>query len=726
MISNLIPFYLFIYFAPSLLSTLRIDMEPVNFGYSTKNIPIAQPKEYLRCLIEKTESFLRRMRWKAFHFMNPTEPSTKETFGFKTTKSPAPIKELNNFENKMLTLIQNIEFKNSNCEFQNELSQDTKKIKKDNKLLIAADKTTNFYRVDSTSYNQLLKSSITKSYKKAPTNSADKIISEEKKIAKKLDLDNRIDALAEKDSFVTLKDHKPNFDNNPTCRLINPSKSEIGKISKKILQRINTKVIAATGFNQWKDTESVIKWYKDIPSKPTHSFISFDIVDFYPSISEDLLVKALNFASKYDEITDEEKKIIMQAKESLLFSGKEAWCKKSSNSHFDVTMGSFDGAETCELVGAYLLSKLSPKYGNKLGLYRDDGLAAFNETAKEIENIKKQICKTFGEHNLKLTIEANKKCVNYLDVTLDLRTESFKPYIKPGNIPQYINHNSNHPPSIIRNIPEAINRRLSNISSDKQSFESAIPPYQEALKKSGYDHQLAFNPQPPKEKHSRRRNVIWFNAPYSSNVATNIGHIFLQTIDECFPKTHPLNKLFNRNTLKLSYSCMPNISNIISSHNKAVLNEETHRNNTTVAKECNCRQKNTCPLNGKCQTEGIVYQATVTREDNKERETYVGLTETSFKTRYLNHTSSFRNAKRKSSTELSKYIWALKETDVNFSIKWNIMKQCKSYSNKTKRCNLCLYEKFIIIYHPELSSLNTRNELVSTCRHRKKHLLCNH
>ena len=136
---------------------------------------------------------------------------------------------------------------------------------------------------------------------------------------------------------------------------------------------------------------------------------------------------------------------------------------------------------------------------------------------------------------------------------------------------------------------------------------------------------------------------------------------------------------------------MPNISNIISSHNKAVLNEETHRNNTTVAKECNCRQKNTCPLNGKCQVEGIVFQATVTREDDKGRETYVGLTETSFKTRYLNHTSSFRNEKRKSSTQLSKYIWALKETDVNFSIKWNIMKQCKPYSNKTKRCNLCLY-----------------------------------
>ena len=70
------------------MSTLRIDMEPVNIGYSTKNIPVARPKEYLTCLIDKTESFLRRMRWKAFHFMNPTEPTTKETFGFKTIRNP--------------------------------------------------------------------------------------------------------------------------------------------------------------------------------------------------------------------------------------------------------------------------------------------------------------------------------------------------------------------------------------------------------------------------------------------------------------------------------------------------------------------------------------------------------------------------------------------------------------------------------------------------------------
>ena len=146
-------------------------------------------------------------------------------------------------------------------------------------------------------------------------------------------------------------------------------------------------------------------------------------------------------------------------------------------------MGSFDGAETCELVGFYLLSKLSPEYGNKIGLYRDDGLAAFDVTPREIENIKKKICKTFSDHNLKLTIEANKKCVDYLDITLDLRSGSYKPFTKPSNTLQYIHRNSNHPPSILRSIPEAINRRLSNISSDKQSFDSAISPYQEALKR---------------------------------------------------------------------------------------------------------------------------------------------------------------------------------------------------------------------------------------------------
>jgi hypothetical protein len=529
---------------------------------------------------------------------------------------------------------------------------------------------------------------------------------------------------------VTLKDHKPNFTNSPTCRLINPSKSEIGIVSKQILERINNKIIAATKLNQWKNTASVINWYKNIPNKSNQSFICFDINEFYPSISEELLRKALKFASKYDAITNEEENIIIQAKKSVVFNENTTWCKKDTKSLFDVTMGSFDGAETCELVGSYLLSKLlsdlSPKYKDKIGLYRDDGLAVFDEPPRKIEMIKKTICKIFRENNLKLTIEANKKSVNYLDITLDLRTETYKPFTKPNNETLYVHKQSNHPPSIIRNIPTGINKRLSNISSDKESFEAATEPYQKALQNSGYDHQLKFNSNPPKKTRSRSRNIIWFNPPYSTNVATNIGAKFLKLIEECFPIGHVLRKIFNKNTLKLSYSCMPNIKTIIASHNKSVLNKEQEKRNNTTADECNCRRKDECPLTGKCLTEGIVYQTTVTREDTMKCETYVGLTENQFKTRYRNHTSSFRNEAYRNSTELSKYIWTLKNANVQFSIKWRILKQCRPYSNITKRCNLCLHEKFIIICHPELCSLNSRNELVTTCRHRRKFLLNNY
>ena len=184
------------------------------------------------------------MRWKAYNFLNPSDKATRDTFRFPTTKLPPPVKELDEFENNMLTLVQNIEFNYQSCDFQKRLAKDTTQIKADTKLLVPADKTTNFYRLDSHSYNQLMHTAITKSYKKAPSNTANKIISEEKKIAENLNLSNRIDALVAKNAFVTLKDHNPNFQNHPTCRLINPTKSEIGVISKKILQRINSKILS--------------------------------------------------------------------------------------------------------------------------------------------------------------------------------------------------------------------------------------------------------------------------------------------------------------------------------------------------------------------------------------------------------------------------------------------------------------------------------------------------
>ena len=262
-------------------------------------------------------------------------------------------------------------------------------------------------------------------------------------------------------------------------------------------------------------------------NKNSLSFICFDVCEFYPSITEKLLSKALDFASTYRQITSHERKIILHAKRSLLFSDNYPWEKKSANNQFDVTMGSFDGAETCELVGCYLLSLLTKKYGQNIGLYRDDGLAAFNAKPREIKNIKKGICKVFRDNDLKITVEANTTKVNFLDVTLDLRSEKY----------------------------------------------------------------------------------------------------------------------------------------------------------------------------------------------------YVGLTATEFKTRWLNHQMSFKHEEKRNDTELSKYLWQLKEKKKDFSIEWKILAKARAYTNLTKPCNLCITEKFFIISKPKMATLNKRNELVSTCRHRRKYVL---
>ena len=117
------------------------------------------------------------------------------------------------------------------------------------------------------------------------------------------------------------------------------------------------------------------------------------------------------------------------------------------------------------------------------------------------------------------------------------------------------------------------------------------------------------------------------------NVETNVGKCFLSLIDHHFPKSNPLQKIFNRNTLKLSYSCTSNIETIITNHNKAVIDK--FKPSETKKKNCNCRKANKCPMNRNCQNESIIYQAEVTTSDTKE--TYIGLCDTTFKLRYRNH-----------------------------------------------------------------------------------------
>ena len=112
-----------------------------------------------------------------------------------------------------------------------------------------------------------------------------------------------------------------------------------------------------------------------------------------PPISQVLLNKALDFASAYDNITNDERNIIIHAKNSILIHKQQALQKKGDTT-FDVTMGSYDGAETCELVGGFLLSQLQ-NLDVDIGLYRDDSLAVSNAAQRDTENIKKEICRVF-------------------------------------------------------------------------------------------------------------------------------------------------------------------------------------------------------------------------------------------------------------------------------------------------------------------------------------------
>ena len=77
---------------------------------------------------------------------------------------------------------------------------------------------------------------------------------------------------------------------------------------------------------------------------------------------------------------------------------------------------------------------------------------------------------------------------------MDIPSESYKPYMKPGTVPKYIHRDSDHPPSVIRAIPKGVNNRLSRLSSSEAIFNAAAPPYQEALRKAGYSHQLVYDP----------------------------------------------------------------------------------------------------------------------------------------------------------------------------------------------------------------------------------------
>ena len=194
-----------------------------------------------------------------------------ETFGFKSKFLPKQEEELKLFESDMFDIVRQLKFRRIDNKFQEKIQKDVKTIRNSKQIYVAADKTTNYYKLNKNEYIKLKENSIRKTYKKNNYTVIDSINKEAKQIVKKLKLDKKlINQLPLKDCYVTLKDHKDNFFSKPETRLINPSNSDIGQISKIIVEKVNKSIRKTKEFNQWTSTEEVLKWYKNLERTNTN------------------------------------------------------------------------------------------------------------------------------------------------------------------------------------------------------------------------------------------------------------------------------------------------------------------------------------------------------------------------------------------------------------------------------------------------------------------------
>ena len=294
-------------------------------------------------------------------------------------------------------------------------------------------------------------------------------------------------------------------------------------------------------------------------------------------------------------MSKEDIRIIKHRRKSLLSYGNEAWKKKDADTTFDVMMESSDAAELCELIGIYIQSLLKNILSkDNMGLYRDDGLFILRKINKQqTDRVRKKIISIFKNIDFKIEIVTNLTEVDFLDVTFNLENNTYRPYKKPNDKLIYIDVSSNHPPQIKKQLTKIISDRLSRNSSNADIFNNTKLEYEEALKKCGHTTKLTYTPpnhEQNKVRRKRQRKIIWFNPPFNLDVSTNVAKIFLNLIEKHFLRSSKLHKIFNKNTVKVSYSCTQNMSQIIKGHNKKIVQKETQE-----TLECNCRVKTDCP-----------------------------------------------------------------------------------------------------------------------------------
>ena len=348
-------------------------------------------------------------------------------------------------------------------------------------------------------------------------------------------------------------------------------------------------------------------------------------------------------------------------------------------------------------------------------------------TPKKCDGIRKILHRLFGEFGFKLNIQTDLKIADYLDVTLNLYNGTVSPLRKENQDLRYVDRGSNHPNQVFKHIPKGIEHRLSTNFSYKEIFQRSKQEYEKALKNGGYGIKLEYRDgerSNTQKRRNRPRKILWFNPPYNMEVVNNLGKEFFTLLKRNFPSGNPLYKIFNKDCVKLSYSCMPNINSIINKSNRAKLNKEKNK----VIAKCNCRDKVTCPLEGKCKQECVVDKVEVYSDpgDDRNKKIYFGSTQGELKTRYYNHRTSFSHEKYKHNTTLSSYVWEVKHKNgIDPILKWEVIKKCRKYRAGDKDCLLCNEEKLAIASCKSRNMLNQRLEVLNSCKHKRGWLLYN-
>ena len=170
--------------------------------------------------------------------------------------------------------------------------------------------------------------------------------------------------------------------------------------------------------------------------------------------------------------------------------------------------------------------------------------------------------------------------------------------------------------------------------------------------------------------------------------------------------------------------CMQNMAQAVKQHNAKILKGDQQQ--AVQPPGCNCQVgPAACPVQGKCKTAGVIYRATVTETGTGKVETYTGATGNTFKERLGGHNCDMNNRKYRINTCLSNHVWNLKDDGIPYDIQWSLVDRAPPFNPTTRKCRICLKEKKEILYNKDGSSLNKRNEIFNTCRHRTQKLLSN-